>query len=571
MNDHPPTERPDPPAAWRRDLLLLAICGLAVVALVGSLLPDIPADSPLTSMSPPRGETSGAVVTAVNTSLHGNDLGNDQSGSPSADRLTVARRLWLSLMGTIPSLEEIRQLESGSRSDDVDISVQAADIDRMLDHIFADARHADYLAERLARAFVGVEDGPFLRYRRRRFTTWLSDQLLENRHYDEIVREMISARGLWTDQPASNFLTVALVEDNEDDPLNESLLTSRLSRALLGVRLDCAECHDHPFAEWTQRDYQGLAAFFAGTTPSLRGIRDDDTPYQVEDHESGELLTVTPAVPFASELLPAAGGNRERLARWLTSPGNRAFARATVNRVWAMMLGQPIAQPIDDIPPDEEIPALDALAADFASQGYDLQRLIRTIAHTKAFRQSSRTSSGDTAEGDTNAGDTDEEKTDADNQWQTFPLTRLRPEQVVGALLQSAKIQTIDRESHILTKFVRATQQSEFTDRYGDAGADELETRIGTIPQRLVMMNGDLVTEKSGDGPFRTVARVALLAPNDSAAIETTYLATLTRRPTPPELAHFSRRLAETKLSRLRVLEDLYWSLVNSTEFSWSH
>jgi hypothetical protein len=336
-----------------------------------------------------------------------------------------------------------------------------------------------------------------------------------------------------------------------------------MSRALLGVRLDCAECHDHPFAEWTLRDFQGLAAFFAGTTSSLGGIRDDNTPYEVEDRESGEPLTITPAVPFAEELLPTAGNHRDRLARWLTSRDNRAFARATVNRVWAMMLGRPLVEPMDDIPTGDDVPtALDRLADNFAAEGYNLRSLIRTIAHTEAFRRASRTAADPAAADDAvRMGDV----------WTPYPLTRLRPEQVVGALLQSAKVQTIDRESHILVQIARSIQQREFIERYGDSGAEELDPRVGTIPQRLVMMNGQLVTERSGEGPLRTVARIALLSPDDAAAIETTYLAVLTRRPTPPELAHFSRRLAETDLPRVRVLEDLYWSLVNSTEFSWNH
>jgi hypothetical protein len=564
-NERPPHDKPQRrPNGWRRDLLFLAICGLTAVGLASALLPEVPSDQPLADTSRRRAahrrQQTDAIVQAVDTSLHEDELPR----ALDADRLTVARRLWLSLMGTIPSLEEIRQLESGrvdtSAESSVDMTVGRpvadAEIDRMLDHVFADPRHADYLAERLARAYVGTEEGPFLLYRRRRFTAWLSDELLENRRYDAIVREMITARGLWTDQPAANFITVALVEDDDDDRLNESLLTSRMSRALLGVRLDCAECHDHPFADWTQRDYQGLAAFFAGTTPSLRGIRDDNTPYEVEDHESGEPLTITPAVPFAPELLPSEGGNRFRLARWLTSRDNKAFARATVNRVWAMMLGRPLVEPLDDIPVDDDVlPALDRLADSFAADGYDLRSLIRTIAHTEAFRQKSRTDSDEAVGGD----------------WHMFPLTRLRPEQVVGALQQSAKVQTIDRESHILVKLARSIQQSEFIKRYGDAGGDELEPRVGTIPQRLVMMNGELVTEKSGDNPLGTVARIALLSPDDAAAIETAYLAVLTRRPTPPELEHFGRRLAETELSRARVLEDLYWSLVNSTEFSWNH
>ncbi|MCA9102519.1 MAG: DUF1553 domain-containing protein [Planctomycetales bacterium] len=569
MNSTPHQQRRIPAGRWRRDALFIAVCVVAVVGFAGSLLPELPTRHPLAELSPSRGEhpkasvieTAAAVDSAINDAAL-NNTSDVVASVPPADRLTVARRLWLALMGTIPSLEEIRQLEASTTNAITGDPPDAAEIDRMLDHVFADPRHADYLAERLARAYVGVEDGPFLLYRRRRFTAWLSDQLLENRPYDAVVREMLTARGLWTDQPAANFITVAFVDDNEDDRLDEALLTSRLSRALLGVRLDCAECHDHPFADWKQRDFQGLAAFFAGTSPSLGGIRDDDTAYEVADRQTGESFTVEPCVPFAASALPAAGSNRERLAGWLTSDENPAFARATVNRVWALLLGRPLVEPVDDVPVGAAAPqALDRLATAFATSGYDLRALIRTIAHTEAFGRASRSSDVEVSDATTGA----------DSGWLAFPLTRLRPEQVVGALLQSAKMQTIDRESHVLVKLVRWIQQREFIERYGDAGAAELEPRTGTIPQRLVMMNGTLVTEKSGDNPLGTVARVALLAPDDAAAIETTYLAVLTRRPTQPEREHFEQRLAETELSRLHVLEDLYWSLVNSTEFSWNH
>src|SRR5690606_23622776 len=117
--------------------------------------------------------------------------------APRADDLLIARRLSLALTGTIPSFEEIRALEAQPASERLHWWVS-----RLLD----DRRYADYVAERFARAFVGTEEGPFLIYRRRRFVSWLSDQLQQNTPYDQIVRQLISGTGLWTDSPGVNFL-----------------------------------------------------------------------------------------------------------------------------------------------------------------------------------------------------------------------------------------------------------------------------------------------------------------------------------------------------------------------------
>jgi hypothetical protein len=152
-------------------------------------------------------------------------------------------------------------------------------------------------------------------------------------------------------------------------------------------------------------------------------------------------------------------------------------------------------------------------------------------------------------------------------------MTRLRPEQVVGSLLQASSLATIDYESHILIRMARAIGQNEFVKRYGDAGEDELDPHGGTIPQRLLLMNGSLVRERTEAGNFLFAPwRIAMLAPNDAKAIETAYLAVLTRRPSAEEATHFAARLRDTRGGRRQqALEDLYWNLLNSTEFSWNH
>jgi hypothetical protein len=237
-----------------------------------------------------------------------------------------------------------------------------------------------------------------------------------------------------------------------------------------------------------------------------------------------------------------------------------------VNRFWAELFGRPLIEPIDDIasaggPP----PALDILASDFVEHGCDLRRLIRVIAATEVFRLDSR--------GDTSPTGT-EVTPEHEAAWAAFPITRLRPEQVIGGLLQSGSLSTMDYESHILVRIARTIGQSDFIKRYGDLGEEEFSPQGGTIPQRLLMMNGKQLQDRIGQNLLANAAtQIAVLAPNDEKAVETAYLAVFTRRPTTEELSHFVAVLADgaDTRSRNQRLEDLYWCLLNSTEFSWNH
>ena len=187
---------------------------------------------------------------------------------------------------------------------------------------------------------------------------------------------------------------------------------------------------------------------------------------------------------------------------------------------------------MDDLPAAGELhPALIALADDFAAHGYDLHRLIRVIAATEAFRlDSAAEDAGEMHEAD----------------WAVFPMTRLRPEQVAGALFQSASLTTLGPQSHWFARLVAYTGRNDFVRRYGDTGEDEFDARAGTIPQRLLLMNGEIVREQLKDGLLSASSSIAGLAPDDRKAVETAYLIVLTRRPTPEESAHFAGRLAGT-------------------------
>jgi hypothetical protein len=587
-----------------RNLLLLALVGFGSLAFVASLFPTAAPTqwegADLRAASLRRDGSFQRTLAAVNELFRSRWSELKMTPAPRADDLTVMRRISLALTGTIPSLEEIRMFQRRRVDRRPDDASDFPSTDWWTAGLLEDRRAHDYLAERFARAFVGTEGGPFLIYRRRRFVSWLTDELRENRPYDQVVSQLITANGLWTSEPATNFITAHITPGDEGKP-DETKLAARVYRAFLGVRIDCAQCHDHPFESWTQEDFHNLAAFF-GRTENFLGIRDGKREYKWVKHvpsgkakpapmeDDDEQADATPplgkmkkkdpkerigqlAAPFFDELLPPRGGHRERLATWVTHEQNKAFGRATVNRIWALMFGRGLVEPVDDMPllvPDSAEDAnylsmrvLDILADDFAQHNFDLRRLIQLVAATEVFQLDSTE----------DPAWTDEQLEARLENWALFRMTRLRPEQVAGAILQASSVQTIDHESHIIWRLNRFFGENEFVERYGDAGEDELLPRSGTMPQRLLMLNGELVKDKTSPNPLTNAAtQIALLAPDDKTAIESMYLVVQTRMPTEEEVQAFTARLKGIQGDkRQRVLEDLFATLFNLTDFSWNH
>lgn len=554
---------------WKRNALFAVLCLAGVGSLSGMLLRRERIAEPQ-DFQPGRFSQPdyASIIRQVNLEFSESWRQQGLQSASQASDLTIARRLSLSLTGTLPSVEEVQALERHNPENR---------LEWWLSHLLEDRRCSDYVAERLARAYVGTDQGTFILFRRRRFVTWLSDQLMAHRPYDELVRELIMAKGLWTDSPAVNFLT-ATTGGNEENQPDDIRLAGRTARAFLATRIDCLQCHDDRMGtvklgtrtaprEGTQSDFHQLAAFYCEAQTSLLGINDFEKPYKFKYLNAEQEETVLPQPPFLTELLQTAPTRRAQLAAWVTHPDNKPFARAIVNRLWALLLGKPLVEPIDSIPLYGPFPpGLESLAEDLAQHRFDLNRLIHVIAGTNVFQRDSRA---------------DFEVTERhEAAWSVFPLSRLRPEQVAASIVQSASLTTIDANAHIIAQLTRVFQESGFVQRYGDVGEDEFTAHPGTITQRLLMMNGSLVADRtSNNAVTNAVTRIAMLAPNDERAIEVAYLAVLTRRPTAAERKQFLQSIGsdddstrrQKRVDRRQVLEDLYWVLINSSEFSWNH
>lgn len=559
-------------------VMLFAVGIIAIVLVLVDKAGELgPFASSAPELQPDQQQT--ASVERLNAWFHDSWKVAGVAAAGPADELTVLRRLSLSLLGTIPSLEEIRSFE---------VDTQPDRIARWTGRMLQDSRFSDYFSERLARSLVGVESGPFIIFRRDRLTEWLSDRLREDTPWPETAASLIAAEGLWTDRPASNFITVAQISD--DEGLDENKLAGRTVRTFLGQRIDCAQCHNHPFDHrWKQADFEGLAAFFSQARITIGGITDreveDGQPvvHRVVDPgaDAAAGRIVPPAVPFHPEWLGSGGTQRKHLADWVTHPANRRFERATANRIWALMFGRPWHDPVDDLPHPSETNSpdvLDLLGAEFRAQQGRLSSLIRLIAESEVFRLNSE-SPLESAEA---------YRKQAEN-WAVFPLVRLRPEQVIGSMLQAGSVRTIDQNSHPLIRLIRLTSENDFLGEYGDSGDNEFIRQVGTIPQALLRMNGRFTTDLTRAEGFTAPMQLLRFSPDDQALTENCFLTCLSRRPSTEEMAFFRRQLSDSDdqpgddteaqpdhvsqepTTREQRVQDLFWALFNSPAFSWNH
>ena len=479
--------------------------------------------------------------------------------APLVDDATFLRRLFLDLQGRIPTVAQLRDFLADQGS-----FKRQNYVERLVNANERPERFADRTAAHLSRVWrrMMVPASSPGAAMAAGLEPWLARQFAANTPYDEFARKLLLVSlpqpmpGVVPQPPASaDPDAAAAVFQQAVGPMPENLASAYV-RGFLGVRLNCAQCHDHPFTDWKRNDFWGVAAFFAadGSQPAdgSKPAEARPAPTIVADSTAGLAYTAKllwDAKPL--DQLPPGKAPRELLAEWMTSPENPNFAATVVNRAWQYLCGRGLAGSVDDLDrvTPEERKVLDDLAKLFVASGYDLRWLMMGICQSRTYQQVY----SETGEGEAES-------------FAHRPLKTLLPEQVFDSLEQALGLSVSKADNGPRFNGLR----DQFVARMNEAAPETPVDFKAGIPQALMLMNGKLTadaTNLDSSRTLRAVVEAPFLRPEDK--IETLYLAALTRKPTEQEtefLLDFVRRPAG-ELERKQAFAQVLWGLLNSPEF----
>jgi hypothetical protein len=485
--------------------------------------------------------------------------------SPPADDSTFLRRASLDLTGSLPSGEEASAFLA-----DASPVKRAALVDRLM----ASPAFVDYWAMAWGELFQNRRERDQDKRGKkgvRGFAHWLREQVRADRPWDDIVRDVLTARGPLADEPAGGYF---LVNRKPED------VAEAAAQAILGTRIQCAKCHNHPLERYTQDDYYGLAAFFSrvkldgkqtdlgpavdvGSSGRRRRRDNGGEGVGITQPRTGKFLPPRPLDRSSPPLEPGQDP-REALASWMTAPGNKMFARSIVNRVWKKFFAVGLIEPVDDLRatnPASNEPLLEALSSDLVAHKYDLKRLMRLIVTSRTYGLSSETLP-------TNA---------ADRTFFSHYLPRRLPAEVLADAL--AEVSGVPETYEGQAVGIRAVQlpdpevRNDLLEAFGRPGRVTAcaceRTADVTMPQVLHLMNGENLNRRLADPEGRLTALLQSGKPDREVA-EVLFLAALARRPTESQWQTVQSALIGAE-DRAAVFRDLAWALVNSKEFLFGH
>ena len=467
--------------------------------------------------------------------------------SPHAGDATFLRRVTLDLCGHLPTVEETEAFLADTSADK-----RAKRIDALLDSNDYSAYFAMKWGSILRNSNLAGADRAATA-----FHLWIKDQLARNRPYDEFVRGIVAAAGEWADAPAINWFW-----QNRDDFLHQT--TADTAQLFLGVRLQCAKCHHHPYERWGQADYYGLAGFF--TRVGRKSFGEPPPHFTSSAVTSGEKNPLTGKTPEPKYLdgglakFTAEDDPRHALVDWMAKPENPFFAKAFVNRMWGHFFGRGLFHEVDDLRetnPASNPELLDALAKDFLAHKFDMKHVIRTILNSRVYQLSSEP--------------TDFNKDDRQN-FARYYARRLPAEVLHDAVMTVTgnkvtfngagdQARAIDLPHENFTSYFLDT-----FDRPKRVTVCDCErSSAATLGQVLLLANSDEVESKIENGESRIAKRLAAKKTRTEIVREI-YLAAFSRRPTPAESERIEKHL-DREPNQKAGLEDVMWTVLNSKEF----
>ncbi len=467
------------------------------------------------------------------------------TASPVADDAEILRRVYLDLTGVIPPADKAAEF-LGSQ----DPQKRA----KLIDELLNDANYGRRLAD-IWQDFLIPRVSDNRRLNVEPLYQWLRDSFNENKPWNQMAAELVTASGPQNENGATTFFIANPSAD---------MVTDRVAKLFLGNQLQCAQCHNHPFTGWKQTEYWGMAAFFTQVrTGNVNKAARDGSTISVSESPNGR----GGRLPESAKILPPkflqgdepqidkSAPRRPVLAEWMTSPENPYFAKAMVNRMWHHFFGRGIVNPVDDM--HEGNPAthpelLQELTDQFVASDFDLKNLVRAICNSETYQRTSRPVAGNESD---------------DKLFSHMALKALSPEQLFDSLTlvvgQRGKEDTRPRKGGNRVNPVGARAQ--FVAFFQvEEGADPTEYQAG-IPQALRLMN-------SADLNRGAVALNDAIKQGTTPeeVIERLYLATLARKPSAAELERvnaFVKKSDDVK----KGYADLLWALLNSSEFALNH
>jgi hypothetical protein len=458
------------------------------------------------------------------------------------------RRVYLDVVGLVPTAEEYDRYMTSTAPD------KRA---RLVDELLGRKEFAEIWVNQWAE-LLQIKSSNEISYKAMLlYYNWLVERLSKNMPMDQMVRELLGASGGTFKNPATNFYQAT----NETLPLAENV-----AQVFMGMRIQCAQCHNHPFDRWKQDDYYGFAAFFSQVG---RKQGEDYREKIVFNSGGGEVnhpvggRVMKPKFLGGEEPETAGKDRRVVLAQWLASSQNPWFATSFANRVWAHFFGPGIVEPVDDFRvsnPASNPELLAELGRRFTDSKYDLKQLVRDICNSRTYQRS-------TARNDSNAQDEKNfahanlRRIKAENLLDVISQVTETKDKFAGLPLGARAVQIADGGSttYFLTTFGRATRET----------VCSCEVKMEpTLSQALHLLNGDTVNAKIQQGGV--VAKLQAIRKYPEERVIDLYLRCLSRRPTPEELAKLTPLLGEGS-NQAQALQDIFWALLNSREFLFNH
>lgn len=385
------------------------------------------------------------------------------------------------------------------------------------------------------------------------YYNWLQERIASNMPMDQLVYELLSSKGGTFANAATNYY------QNETNTLK---VAENVAQVFMGMRIQCAQCHNHPFDRWTMDDYYGFAAFF-----SQIGRKRGEDPREtiIFNSGSGEVRHLVGNRVMKPKFLggeePDVKGKdrREVLAKWLASNDNPYFAKNLANMVWAHFFGKGIINEVDDVRvsnPAVNPELLDALARKFTEYKYDFKKLVRDICVSRTYQLSTHTN-------DTNASDT--------KNFSHASLRRMRAEVLLDTISQVTETRNKFRGLPLGARAVQIADgntSNYFLTAFGRARRETVcscEVKMEpNLSQALHLLNGQTIQSKIGSGGV--IARMIAEKKTPQQIIENLYIRCFTRKPTEPEMSKLLKAYEESP-DKKQMLEDLLWALLNSREF----